>query len=82
MKIKLLHFLMASVLNSFNKKTRAKVYGGKKKTTKTMLLSGLYIFEKYGKTLNSNSSGSSFSSCNLKVSSLLVFQLHLTTTVA
>ena len=30
MKIKLLNFLMASVLNPFNKNTRAKVYGGKK----------------------------------------------------
>ena len=30
MKIKLLNFLMDSVLNPFNKNTRAKVYGGKK----------------------------------------------------
>ena len=30
MKIKLLNFLVDSVLNSFNKNTRAKVYGGKK----------------------------------------------------
>ena len=55
MKMKLLQFLMASVLNSFNKETCAKVYGGKKTTTtKTMLLSGLYIFEKYGKNFKLN----------------------------
>ena len=44
MKMKLLNFLMDSVLNSFNKNTRAKVYGGKK--TRTMKLSG---FGEYGK---------------------------------
>ena len=53
MEIKLLHFLMASVLNSFNKNTRAKVYG-EKKNTRTMELSGLYIFGEYGKHFKLN----------------------------
>ena len=43
---------MDSVLNSVNKNTRAKVYGGKK--TRTMKLSGLYIFGEYGKHFKLN----------------------------
>ena len=39
---------MDSVLNSFNKNTRANFYGGKKKK-RTMKLFGLYIIGEYGK---------------------------------
>ena len=54
MKIKLLNFLTDSVLNSFNKNTRAKVYGEKKNKTRTMEISGLYIFGEYERNFKLN----------------------------
>ena len=43
---------MASVLNSFNKNTRAKVYGEKKKTQGQWSFPGCIFLENTGNTLN------------------------------